>query len=110
DAHPRVGGRIAVWTLESAGFDGEIAQRVEQLVLRDEHHTVDPELALLNDADALSFFSLNSAGFFDYFGPLHARRKIRYTLDRMSPRNRARLSTLRLRDDVARLLTEEVAS
>lgn len=63
----------------------------------------DPELALLEDADGLSFFSLNSAGFLDYYGPAHTRRKIAWTLARMGPEARARLRWVRLRADVARL-------
>jgi hypothetical protein len=70
----------------------------------------DPTLAraleCLNDADALSFFSLSSPGFVDYFGLDHARRKVRYTLSRMSPRAHARLARVRLRADVARILAE----
>src|SRR5262249_61670000 len=63
-------------------------------------------LVCLNDADALSFFSWSSPGFVDYFGLDHARRKVRYTLARMSPHAQARLARVRLRADVARILAE----
>jgi hypothetical protein len=64
------------------------------------------ELELLDDADGLSFFSLNSPGFFDYYGLAHTRHKIAWTLMRLSPRGRARLGEVKLRPDVARLVQE----
>ncbi|HEY7954355.1 MAG TPA: DUF4202 family protein [Polyangia bacterium] len=64
---------------------------------------VDSERQLLADADALSFFSLNSPGFADYYGPEHTRKKVIWTLARLSPRGRAHLDQVALRDDVAAL-------
>ena len=61
------------------------------------------ELQLLEDADSLSFFSLNSGGFLDYYGPDHTVRKIRWTLARMSARAHAALAGVHLRHDVAAL-------
>jgi hypothetical protein len=56
----------------------------------------DVELDLLNDADALSFFSLNAQGYLHYFGPEQTERKVRYTLARMGDRARHVLRRLRL--------------
>ena len=55
-------------------------------------------------ADALSFFSLNSPGYVDYFGPAQALRKIQYSYARMDDGARARLSGVRLRSDVERMV------
>jgi hypothetical protein len=49
----------------------------------------------VNDADALSFFSLNSLGFLRYYGLPHTARKVDYTLGRMGPAARARLFPIR---------------
>ena len=67
-------------------------------------------LQLINDADALSFFSLNSPGFFDYFPPDHAQRKVEYTLRRLSASRRDLLGTMRLRADVARAIAKATAN
>lgn len=56
----------------------------------------DPDAALLEDADALSFLSLNSAGYLRYYGEEQARRKVEWTLARLSPRGRERLAGLDL--------------
>ena len=71
--------------------------------------TGDGELALLEDADALSFLSLNSPGFLDYYGPAHTSCKIDWTLRRLSPRACAYMVNVRLRADVVRLLDAAIA-
>jgi hypothetical protein len=67
-------------------------------------------LALLADADALSFFAQGSPSFVDRYGPTHARKKIAESLSRMSPRARTYLTRIRLRNDVARTLSEAIGS
>lgn len=62
------------------------------------------DVELLEDADALSFFSLNSAGFLDYYGERHTARKIEWTVCRLSARALRFLVHVRLRRDVAGLL------
>ena len=62
------------------------------------------------DADALSFFSLNSAGYLDYFGPEATHRKVAYTLRRLRPEARRYLDGLRLRPVVAAALAEELGA
>ena len=52
---------------------------------------------LLADADALSFFSLNSSGFADYYGREHTLKKVRYSLGRMSAGAVRRVPGIRLR-------------
>jgi len=106
DSHARRGSRIAGECLDACGVDAAVRDRVAFLVKTHESPGADPERALLNDADALSFFSQNSAGYVDYFGPEQARRKVAYTLARLRPGARAYLATMRLRADVARLLAD----
>jgi hypothetical protein len=94
-AHARRGAhRVAALLAEVAPAQ---ASPVAQLVARHEQPEDDPALRVLNDADALSFFALNSAGFLAYYGPAHTEKKVRYTLARISSEQaRARLATLRL--------------
>ncbi|MDB4969007.1 MAG: hypothetical protein JWN44_4696 [Myxococcales bacterium] len=66
------------------------------------------ERTLLADADALSFFSLNSGGYLDYFGPRQTTRKVAWTLGRLSERGRARLGAVELRSDVRAMLVRSI--
>ncbi len=105
-AHAREGARIVREALERAGSPPSVVERTSALVSRHEETGADPELALLNDADALSFFSRNSDGFLRYFGLDHTRAKVRYTLGRMRPAAHARLGQMRLVPDVRGLVVE----
>lgn len=117
DDHARRGAEMTEDLLAAAGVGAEMRWRVGRLVAGHEQPPApdDPDasdLALLNDADALSFFSLNSPGYLDYYGPEQTRRKVAYTLARLRPEARERLRRLRLRPEVvaavaeARTLTE----
>jgi len=109
DEHARRGAEMADGALASAGVDAATRVRVTRLIAGHER-SPDPDdpdaadLALLNDADALSFFSLNSPGYVDWFGPEAARRKVAWTLARLRPEARRRLEGVRLRPDVAEML------
>lgn len=109
DAHASRGADRAYAVLRDVGVDAPTAARVRAIVAAHERRRGDPEIDLLNDADALSFFSLNSAGYADYFGAPQTRRKIAWTLRRLGPTSRDKLRLVRLRPDVARL-TEEAAA
>ncbi|HWN42494.1 MAG TPA: DUF4202 family protein [Thermoanaerobaculia bacterium] len=104
DEHARRGAEMADGALEQAGVDAATRMQVARLIAGHERTSNDPDLALLNDADALSFFSLNSTGYVDYFGPEAARRKVAWTLARLRPEARLRLAGVRLRPDVAEML------
>lgn len=108
DAHALHGAERTFGILVAVGIERAIAERARDIVARHERRRGDREIDLLNDADALSFFSLNSSGYLDYFGPDQTRRKIRYTLGRLSKNARRKLEHVRLRPDVRRLF-EEVA-
>jgi hypothetical protein len=111
DAHARIG---AAWTDEILGdlggdleVDAETRRAAVALVGRHEHPPAPgdsdaADLALLNDADALSFFSLNSPGYWNYYGPEASRGKIAWTLARMRPESRRWLRGMRLHSEVAR--------
>jgi hypothetical protein len=101
--HARRGSEMTRVFLRNVNLPAAQVERVIDLVARHETPASDADLALLNDADALSFFSLNSAGFMDYYGPAHTARKIRYTLARMRRSAVAELSSVRFRPDVGRL-------
>jgi hypothetical protein len=103
--HAAAGAEIASETLARCGIDTATRDRVAQLIAGHEQRSSDDaEVSLLNDADALSFFSLNSTGFADYFGPEHTRRKLDYTLARLGDTARAHLASIHLRSDVRELL------
>lgn len=109
-AHARGGAAMTRKVLHLFGLAGPLRALVGHLIEKHEQppgpEEQDPDLALLNDADGLSFFSLNSAGFLDYYGPEHTRRKILWTLARLGPSARARLLQVRLRPDVGRLVAQ----
>jgi hypothetical protein len=108
NAHALEGSAMTHDFLIQQGAGRALAERTSELVRRHEQPGDDADLLLLNDADGLSFFSLNSAGYFDYFGPEATRRKIRYTLSRMRRESTERLSSLWLRRDVEAMLAEEL--
>ena len=103
-AHARRGAQIADACLVACGVDRATRERACALVASHERPEDGEDGALLADADALSFFSQNSAGYIDYFGPHQTARKIAYTLSRMRPEAKARLCTIRIRADVAAIL------
>ncbi|HEX8411533.1 MAG TPA: DUF4202 family protein [Thermoanaerobaculia bacterium] len=100
DAHARGGVELTDRVLAEAGVSAEVRGRVVALVAAHERASGDSEVALLNDADALSFFSLNSNGYANYFGREQTKKKVAYTLNRLRPAARAKLATVRLRPDV----------
>jgi hypothetical protein len=109
-AHARAGAAMTSAVLEELGIDEETRARVAELVADHERPNEDRELALLNDADALSFFSLNSAGFLRYYGLDHTRRKVRRSLTRLSSAARMHLARIRLPAEVERFLSEAMRS
>jgi hypothetical protein len=105
NAHARGGAQMAEVLLAQVAPD--LAGPVVELIERHEQPGDDPELRALNDADALSFFSLNSAGFLAYYGIEHLRKKVRFTLDRISsPRARSWLPGMRLEPAVREALAQ----
>lgn len=88
-----------------------IAQRAAELVAavgqREDEAVADRrELDLLEDAHALSFFSLNSSGYLDYNGERHMVREVEWTLCRLTVRALSFLCRVRLRRDVADLVED----
>jgi len=110
DAHARRGADIARETLLAVGVDESTIIRVCRIIAAHERRGHDADVDLVNDADALSFFSLNSPGYIDYFGPEQTRRKVRYTLGRLGPAARSRLAGVRLCPDVRALLVDAEAA
>jgi hypothetical protein len=106
DAHARGGAELVREILRAIGIDERVRERVAEIVAAHERLSDDAEVALLNDADGLSFFSLNSNGYADYFGPEQTKKKVAYTWNRMRPAARAKLATVRFREDVARYVKD----
>ncbi|PTL81555.1 DUF4202 family protein [Vitiosangium sp. GDMCC 1.1324] len=110
DAHAARGADVACSLLSDVGVDDSTRERVRWLIGRHERPEADVCLTLLNDADALSFFSLNASGFARYFPLEHTRRKVVYTLGRLRPNQRWRLARVRLAPQVRRLLEEAIGA
>lgn len=104
--HAGGSSRLAYGMLLGLGFDSRLAEHTARLIAAHEQPHDDPELCLLNDADALSFFSLNSWGYLSYFGRAQTRRKVAYTLERMSQTARARVATTRQPAEILAMLDE----
>jgi hypothetical protein len=102
DAQAKRGGERVFAILRSLGVDESDAARVRALVNGRAHE--DADAALLEDADALSFLSLMSPRYADYFGLAQTRRKVTFTLGRLGPVAREKVALLRLRPDVDRLV------
>jgi hypothetical protein len=105
-AHAQAGGALARAALAPAAIAPALLDRIEALVAEHERPHGDPDKQLLNEADALSFFSLNACGFAAYYGPAHTRTKVAYTLARLGTRGRQALAGVRHRADVAALIRE----
>lgn len=104
DAHAREGARIAGAVLARAGVDAAVVDATCRLVAVHERRSLDPAIAIINDADALSFFALNSAGYLAYFGPEQTQKKVAYTLARMSSGARDELPLLRIPEEIRRMI------
>lgn len=94
--------------LREQGTPPQLRTRVAELIAgHDQPGRIDSvEGELLEDADALSYFSLNSSGYLHYYGVEQARRKIGWTRARLSARGHAWLGRLHLPPGVAGLVAE----
>jgi hypothetical protein len=111
-------GGAGAWVTDEllAELDVDLAVRVGVHRLmggrRPASNAADPfaaEIALLDDADALSFFSFESAAYLDDFGAEPAARQVAHAMARLRPASRSLLRGLRLRTTVAHLLERELA-
>lgn len=116
DDHALLGGRMAEELLATVGIGAEMRWRVGRLIVHHEQPPEDPDdpnaedLQFLNEADALSFFSLNSPGYLAYYGPEQTRRKVHYTLRRLRPAALKWLRKLRLPPEVKAVVAEWTAA
>lgn len=95
--------------LADVGVRAEDNQRAREIIFAPSRRGGDPEVLLLDDAEALSFLSLGSSVYSDYFGVAQTRRKVAFTLSRLGAAARAKLELVRLRPDIERLLREVAA-
>ena len=110
DAHAARGAELALAVLTEAGVEPRVRERVRWLIRRHERPESDMALVLLNEADALSFFSLKASGFARLFTRAHTRREVAHTLARLRPTQRWRLARIRLAPHVRRLLEEAMGA
>ncbi len=104
DPQAKRGGERALAILRSVGVEEGDAARASDLVAG--RVCSEPDALVLDDADALSFLSLMSPPYADYFGLAQTRRKVSFTLGRLGPVARDKVSLFRLRPDVDRLLQQ----
>jgi hypothetical protein len=104
------GAELTCALLSELGVEAPTRERVRHLVMKHERAGGEAALSLLNDADALSFFSLNSSGFLRYFSPEHTRRKVAYTLARLRPEHHQRLGEMRLAPAMRVLLDVQLST
>ena len=102
--HASAGADMVRQLLAELPLPGAVIERASELVAKHEQPGEDAELRALNDADALSFFSLNSPGFLRYYGMEHTANKVDFTFARMSPQARGLLDELRLEPPLRDLL------
>jgi hypothetical protein len=96
DAHARSGAALAKTLLARAQVPSAILAATTALIAVHERTSADAVSQAINDADGLSFFSLNSFGYLRYFGEEQTAKKIEYTLTRMSPAACRELAMLRV--------------
>ena len=104
DPQAKRGGERALAILRGVGVEEEDAARASDLVAG--RVCSESDALVLDDADALSFLSLMSPLYADYFGLAQTRRKVSFTLGRLAPVAREKVSLFRLRPDVDRLLQQ----
>lgn len=104
DPQAKRAGERALAILRGVGVEEEVAARASDLVAGGV--CSEPDALVLDDADALSFLSLMSPRYADYFGLAQTRRKVSFTLGRLGPVAREKVSLFRLRPDVDRLLQQ----
>jgi hypothetical protein len=107
-AHAAAGARMTAEALAEVGAPRSLVERVAALVAGHESPDDDPDRAVLNEADALSFFSLNAPGFARHYGPEHTAKKVRYTVRRLGASGRQALAGIRHRADIAALIEAEL--
>jgi len=108
--HVERGARMANLLLLAVDAPPALATRTADLVERHEGLPSDDELGLVADADALSFFSLNSPGYLHRFGQERTMRKVRHTLARMTSPAVARLARVHLHPAVRDFVAAELGS
>ncbi len=96
DTHAYLGAKLARALLDAAEVPTEIAGQACALIALHEHAGQTPDGAAVADADALSFFSLNSPGYVRYFGAAHTAKKVAYTYARMTAGARRWIDAVRM--------------
>ncbi len=85
-AHSERGGNIARKIAMDSGFSREQANRISYLISSAEFSSEDDEVQLICDADSISFFDNNLPYYLDERGVDATKTKMRFMLERASPR------------------------
>jgi hypothetical protein len=104
EAHAAAGARLTEAVLASLDAAPAFSARVADLIATHERPGADADKTLLNESDALSFFSVMAPGFARYYGAAHTARKVAYSLSRLGARGRQALDGIRHRADIAALI------
>lgn len=110
DAHAKGSASMARSVLAEIGLPDPVVDRICSLLRGHERRPTSREATVLSDADCLSFFSHNASGYLAYFGVDQTRRKIRFTLGRLSAAARPALDRIRMPRDVRALLSAELVA
>jgi hypothetical protein len=105
--------RIVVNVLESLHTPRPLVERTRALVADLEgapsSQAVEPAVALLANADALSFFSLGAPGFARHFGLPHTARRVLHGVRRLDVEGHSWLARLKLPRTIRALVFEALA-
>jgi hypothetical protein len=104
EAPPMRGAERTRALLSELEVDAATRERACALITRQERPEGEAALTLLDEADALSCFSLHSPGFLRCFNPAHARHPVASALMRPRPEHELRLERLYLAPRVRTLL------
>lgn len=108
-AHARAGASILEGLLRQCGVDPTVTREACRLVKRHEFGG-DLRSDLLREADSLSFFDVNLPLYHAREGDAEALRRCRWGVERLSPRGRALLESLRPANPaLARILSQALA-
>ena len=112
-AEAQAGACAVVQILEGLQTPGPLVERTRALVAEHEgepaDEPVEPAVALLANADVLSFFSLGAVGFARHFGLPCASRKVAHGVRRLDVEGHSWLARLKLPRTIRALVFEALA-
>ncbi|MFZ5955629.1 MAG: DUF4202 family protein [Nanoarchaeota archaeon] len=105
--HSKRSAEIVKEILEKNYCDKEFIRQVEYLILNHEFGGND-EANILADADSLSFFEENLEQYFEKYGLKVTEEKIKFMINRMSPKSRRFLKKIDIGDQTIKKIFENL--